>query len=334
MIYFCCDELRRAALIDPSKNPSGLNGIDFLEVLDHELPPNQKIMRQRLLQLHFVNDLSGGPLTEKNVRIEGGERITDVIVTTVTSGPGASVLTVEVNQPGDFSIYTLRLVQDVQHLQPPSGYDPVLSEVNFSFKVECPSDFDCKPECVCPPASRVEPDINYLAKDYGSFRRLMLDRIALLSPQWTERNAADLGVALVEAMAFIGDYLSYQQDATATEAYLGTARRRISVRRHARLVDYAMHDGCNARAWVQLQVNSDVVRLAPTDPAPVPKGTPLCTALLGQGPVITDPALLAKADEVFEAMQDIDGLYKDHNSIDFYTWSDQECCLPSEATAA
>ena len=55
MIYFCCDELRRAALADPSKNPSGLNGIDFLEVLDHELPPNQKIMRQRLLELHFVN---------------------------------------------------------------------------------------------------------------------------------------------------------------------------------------------------------------------------------------------------------------------------------------
>ena len=218
MIYFCCDELRRAALADPSKNPSGLNGIDFLEVLDHQLPPNQKIMRQRLLELHFVNDLVGGPLTETNVRIEGGERITDVIVTKVTPGPVANALTVEVNQPGDFSIYTLRLVQDVQHLQPPSGYDPVLSEVNFSFKVECPSDFDCKPKCVCPPASRVEQDINYLAKDYGSFRRLMLDRVALLSPQWTERSAADLGVALVEALAFVGDYLSYQQDATGTGA--------------------------------------------------------------------------------------------------------------------
>src|SRR5439155_11492421 len=202
------------------------------------------------------------------------------------------------------------------------------------FKVECPTDFDCRPLLVCPPGLEVVPEIDYLAKDYESFRQLMLDRIAVLAPQWKERHPADLGVTLVELMAFVGDYLSYQQDATATEAYLGTARRRISVRRHARLVDYAMHDGCNARAWVQLQVNSDVVRLAPTDPAPVPKGTPLCTALLGQGPVITDPALLAKADEVFEAMQDIDGLYKDHNSIDFYTWSDQECCLPSEATAA
>ena len=55
----------------------------------------------------------------------------------------------------------------------------------------------------------------------------------------------------------MGDYLSYYQDATATEAYLGTARQRVSVRRHARLLDYAMHDGCNARVWVQVRVTSD-----------------------------------------------------------------------------
>ena len=327
MIYFCCDELRRAALADPSKNQSGLNGIDFLEVLDHELPPNQKIMRQRLLELHFVNDLVGGPLTETNVRIEGGERITDVIVTKVTPGPGANVLTVEVNQPGDFSIYTLRLVQDVQHLQPPSGYDPVLSEVNFSFKVECPSDFDCKPKCVCPPASRVEPDINYLAKDYGSFRRLMLDRVALLSPQWTERNAADLGVALVEALAFVGDYLSYQQDATGTEAYLGTARRRVSVRRHARLVDYAMHDGCNARAWVQIQVDADT--------GPLPKGTKIFTRIPGQPVILPDePRIVRQAQAGFETKHEMPVLFETHNEMKFHTWSEERCCLPNAATSA
>ena len=44
---------------------------------------------------------------------------------------------------------------------------------------------------------------------------------------------SDLQVALVELMAYAGDRLSYYQDAVATEAYLGTARKRISVRRHA-----------------------------------------------------------------------------------------------------
>ncbi len=269
MIYTCCDELRRAALGDPAQNPNGLNGIDFLEVVDHEAPT--KLMRQRLLHIHFVNDLSGGLLTKTNVRIEGGERITHLIVTQVTPGPEANVLTVEVNQPGDFSIYTLRLVQDAQHPQPPPGYDPVLSVVEFSFKVECPSDFDCKNNRVCPPPPRNEPEINYLAKDYASFRRLMLDRISVLSPQWTERHAADLGITLVELLAFVGDNLSYQQDAIATEAYLGTARRRVSIRRHARLVDYLMHDGCNARAWVQIQVAADT--------GPLPRGTRLFTRI-------------------------------------------------------
>ena len=71
-------------------------------------------------------------------------------------------------------------------------------------------------------------------------------------PDWRERHVPDIGIMLVELLAYVGDQLSYYQDAVATEAYLDTARQRISVRRHARLVDYAMHEGCNARAWVTL----------------------------------------------------------------------------------
>jgi hypothetical protein len=327
MIYFCCDELRRAALADPSKNPSGLNSIDFLEVLDHDAP--SKLMRQRLLKVHFVNDLTGGPLTKTNVLIEGGERVRNLVVENVTTGvaPEANVLTVQLDQPGDFSTYTLRLAQDAQHSQPPPGYDPVLSAVNFSFKVECPSDFDCRRKSVCPPAPRVEPDINYLAKDYASFRRLMLDRIALLSPQWTERNAADLGVSLVEALAFVGDYLSYQQDAIGTEAYLGTARRRVSVRRHARLVDYAMHDGCNARAWVHIQVSADT--------GPLPKGTRIFTRITGQPVILPDePRILRQAQAGFETVHDVPMLFEAHNEMKFYTWTEQRCCLPKGGTSA
>ena len=90
----------------------------------------------------------------------------------------------------------------------------------------------------CPPEDRAEPEINYLAKDYASFQQLILDRLALIMPGWTERHAPDLWLALIEILAYVGDYLSYYQDAVATEAYLATARRRVSVRRHARLVDY------------------------------------------------------------------------------------------------
>ena len=325
MIYTCCDELRRAALANPAQNPHGLNGIDYLEVIDHDAPT--KLMRQRLLKIYFVNDLSGGALTTTNVLINGGERITNIIVTNVTNGPEANALTVEVNQPGDFSTYTLQLVQDAQHSQPPPGYDPILSSVDFSFKVECPSDFDCQNTRVCPPPVRTEPDINYLAKDYASFRQLMLDRMSALAPRWQERHAADLGITLVEALAFVGDYLSYQQDAVATEAYLGTARRRVSIRRHARLVDYLMHDGCNARAWVQVQVSADTT-------VPLPQQTKIFTRIAGQKVSLpNDPKILQLAQAGFETMHDV-MLFKDHNAIPFYTWMEQRCCLPKGATSA
>ena len=52
--------------------------------------------------------------------------------------------------------------------------------------------------------------------------------------------------------------MSYFQDAVATEAYLGTARRRASVRRHARMLDYPMHEGVNARVWVAVRAETGV----------------------------------------------------------------------------
>ena len=79
-----------------------------------------------------------------------------------------------------------------------------------------------------PPTEAVEPPINYLARDYTSFRTLMLDRMAVTMPDWQERNPADIGITVVEALAHAADHLSYYQDAVATEAYLGTSRRRAS----------------------------------------------------------------------------------------------------------
>ncbi len=322
MNYFCCDELRRAAL-----EGSALNGIDFLEVLDHDAPTQAE--RQRKLFVHFVNPLSGAPLSKNNLSIEGGERIRNIVVTNVTTGvgPDANVLAVEVDQPGDHSIYTLRLIKDPQHPQPPDGYDPALSAVEFSFKVECSSDFDCLQPGVCPPAPPVEPEINYLAKDYSTFRRLLLGRLAVLMPQRIETSPADFAVAMIELLAYVGDYLSYQQDAIGTEAYLGTARRRISVRRHALLVDYLMHDGCNARAWIHVHVS--------TDAGPLPKGTPIFTRIEGQNTILpNDPAVLRQAAVAFETMYDVPMLYEAHNELPFYTWSDQRCCLPKGSTSA
>src|SRR5436190_11177586 len=226
--FFCRDERRRAEVrkLADVESPPHLNGIDFIEVTS-----------PTALEVHFIHKIdAGAPLMALNVRIDGGARLKPIVASGAATN--ANVLTVTVNQTGDFSIYTLRLVASATDDSAPNGYDPRLAEVELSFKVDCPSPFDCKPDCTCTPEELAEPRIDYLAKDYATLRQLMLDRTSLLVPQCRERNPADLGVTLVEVLAYAGDQLSYQQDAIATEAYLGTAGGRGWVRRHAPLVEH------------------------------------------------------------------------------------------------
>lgn len=326
--YLCKNERRRALVRDLT--PPVLNGIDYLEVDSSD---------QKTLFIHFLHPLPGQTgavpsapapeLTRHNFVIEGGVRVTHIRVLELVSAAG-HVLTLQVNSAGDFSTYRLRLVASSGSEVTPDGFDPQLAEVEFNFKLDCPSDFDCLPGEEQPLEPMPEPVLDYLSKDYASFRRLMLDRLAVILPDWKERNPADVGVALVETLAYAADQLSYYQDAVATEAYLGTARKRVSVRRHARLLDYPMHDGCNARAWVQVQVNQDNVTL--------PEETQLLTRVHGFEKRL-DPdsqaytQAMIQRPEVFETMHSAQ-LFADHNEIKFYTWGDTDCTLPRGATRA
>jgi hypothetical protein len=327
--YICRSPHRVNALKDAARAspPRLLNGIQYLEVAPS----------QRRLEVHFVHPLAlvpATPLKAVNVEIRGGGRMRDPQVTGIAWA--GDVLSVDVAGPGDFSIYTLRLVANAGVAAPPAGIDPALAQIDFRFKVDCPSDFDCKSADACVPEPGVAPVIDYLARDYTSFRRLMLDRLAAIIPNWRERNPADLWVSLVEAVAFRGDELSYYQDAVATEAYLGTARHRVSARRHTRLLDYAFHDGCNARVWVALDAAVDGLTLPGCDPVTGIAGTQLLTRVPGLPASIgADGAQVAldAGAQPFELITPIT-LYTAHNAIDFYTWSDDECCLPKGATRA
>lgn len=346
MIYTCCDSSRRAVLA----NQTVYNGIDFLEVADGPGGP------QTVLFLHFFHPLLPNQIGVQNIRICGGERIPTVQVLSVVSGStlspppgpidcatgsppdGSRVLVITVKSPGDFSTYTLSLIagtSGTEQTQPPPKFDPIYSSIQFSFKVSCPSQFDCKPVTVCPPQVPPQLGFSYLAKDFASFVSLMLDRMATIAPGWTERNPADLGIALIEMLAFVGDYLSYQQDAVATEAYLGTARRRTSVRRHVKLVDYAMNDGRNARAWIHFDTTADFTLKKLTW-----SGGPqqILTQGSNPGPVLRIPSdaynqALSENPQVFELMEDA-VLFAAHSRMNFYTWGDKQCCLPAGATYA
>jgi predicted phage baseplate assembly protein len=287
----CADERRRS-----TARARGCNGIDSVSIGDdrHELT------------VMFFGDTPEG-LQPANFRVEGGTRITGIAVTAVTPCPtedpefeGGVRLTVD--EVGDLSTYRLCVV-DVE------GFDPRYCCIDFKFITGC-DDIDCAPICQCPEENYPVIEIDYLAKDYASFRQLMLERLSLTMPQWTERHIPDIGITLVELLAYEADRLSYQQDAAATEAYLHTARLRASVRRHARLVDYPLHDGCAARAWVCVQVGGDVVLKA-------------------------DAVQFASGDQIFEPVRREDiSLRHAHNTIGIWTWGDHDCCLPVGATSA
>jgi hypothetical protein len=330
--YRCQTPLRRQKVIERKT----LNGIDYLEIASTD---------QKTLDLFFLHPLPGEAdeipaaphnvpaLTKDNFLITGGARIKAPAIERIVSVSGKR-LRLMVKECGDYSTYTLRLISSPTQLSVPVGFDPQFAAIDFSFKVLCRSEFDCQQEQVCPPEPLAEPPINYLAKDYASFRRLMLDRLSLIMPEWRERHPSDLQVALVEILAYVGDHLSYYQDAVATEAYLTTARRRISVRRHARLLDYPMHEGCNARTWVCFTLPKDG---GTAEGKELAAGTPIITSQSDASTVITDPQEFKKALNenpiVFETLHTIT-LRTAHNAIDFYTWGDEQCCLPQGATRA
>jgi hypothetical protein len=321
VIYFCGQRNRRTLVL---AHPP-LNGIDYLEVADGT-------GSQTTLLVTFLRNISIASLAGTQFVISGGESVTGIqVVSLGTVNPDApKTLPLVVSKAGDFSTYTLSLQADANTTEPPAGFDPILSSVVFSFKAGCPVTQDCAPVQCCPTVPADQPAIDYLAKDYLGFVQVMFDRMSVLMPSWTERHPSDVGVALVESLAYVADHLSYRQDAIATEAYLGTARSRISLRRHAKLVDYTVFDGCNARVWIHLDVTADGVAL-PAGSLILPK---LAGAQVRLEPNTTATTnMIAQAPTAFATLSDAT-LNAELNQIAFYTWGDTQCCLGPGATEA
>ncbi|NVH74230.1 putative baseplate assembly protein [Paraburkholderia sp. JPY432] len=329
----CAVDARRDAV----RAQGQLGGIDYVEVYPD----------RTTLSVHFFGRVPEA-LTVRNVVIDGGERVTGIrvlAVELVTHDDGDACLLVSVDREGDFSSYCVCLVDEevsaasgvpAAPLAPrvPAGIDPRYACSEFRFRAGNPGDTDCQPT-PCPPAVRgTGPVIDYLARDFTSFRRLLLDRLALTMPEWTERHAPDIGITLVELLAYVADQLSYKLDAVATESWLGSARLRISVRRHARLVDYRMHEGCNARAWVTIAANADLT-LATRDLvfAAPPEGAVWPAGLIGW-----DELQAISGAVLFQAI-DLSGtgalpVRAAHSAIRFYCWRGESCCLPQGSVRA
>lgn len=179
---------RVLAVIASAQNPDPAdryNGIDFVEV---NLPLT--------LLVHFLNNV---PVADPSLTaaITGGDSIPTVALAPITAGNwgtdgnGRPLLTLTALVGGDFSNYTLTIIAP--------KLDLFLDSTVFSFKATCPSDFDCQTvPCPCPPDGVPVPPIDYLSRDFLSFKQALLGFSSLRYPNWAERSEADFGLVMAE----------------------------------------------------------------------------------------------------------------------------------------
>ena len=219
---------------------------------------------------------------------------------------------------GDYSTYRLQLDDD------PGRIDPFFSEIAFKFRPGCFAS-DCDPAPSPQRPTPAAPAIDYLAKDFDSFRHTLITAMSARVPGWRVTSEADLDQVLIDLFAAAADELSDYQDRTIGEAYLETARKRVSLARHARLVDYHVHQGHQASTWLVVLVADGATGFA----------------IAPEELIVWAGHPEAPADRVFFATRErradpaerivLDPLV---NELALHTWSDAQPALRAGSTSA
>lgn len=103
--------------------------------------------------------------------------------------------------------------------------------------------------------------IDYTARDYTSIRNELIRHIDSIAPNWTDRSSSDIGVTLLEAMAYLGDILSYNLDRVHNESYLATAQTQQAVSYILRLIGYKMSPPAPATVSIVITTTQNNVLL-------------------------------------------------------------------------
>jgi len=206
---------------------------------------------------------SGFPISGGH-RVPAGQATGQVQVESIAASPGnPAALLLTIRPIGDYSTYRLRINTAAYPASPPVIIDPLFNDIDFKFRPGC-FNTNCAPGWSPAPTPNQQPVIDYLAKDYDSFRHTMIAAMMERVPGWQPTSEADLDQVLLELFSAGADELSDFQDRVMNEAYLSTTRKRVSLARHARLMDYHIHQGNQASTWLALEV----ALTFPSDPEP------------------------------------------------------------------
>ena len=290
-------------------------------VVDGTLPANTSPIPPGITPTDFaVTDIAGVAVTSALVTAVAYPPPPGAVLSMTLSDPSSGQPAAGLADPQPF----LLKLSGVTNLAPSSGW------MGFLLSTAGPPDavpsVQPLPPSLPPPPPRPAPDIDYLARDYLSQRSVMLNRLAVLLPgaSFDSTEEADPLTTIVETLALSSDYLGYYQDAVGTEAYLVTARRRESIACHARLLDYTLQDGCNARCFVTIAVSGACWLAAGTQI--VTKQLGAATASLPASTVF-DPGTI-----VFETMQTA-SLDPSLNSLSFLATASPPVLPPGTVSA-
>lgn len=103
-------------------------------------------------------------------------------------------------------------------------------------------------------ALTVPSAIDYTSKDFMGFMLSFQTYAAQAMPEWNfGASEGDIGLAILESAAYMGDILSYYGDRISQEAYLPTATQRQSLLNIAQLLGYTVSNGSPATGTVTFQ---------------------------------------------------------------------------------
>lgn len=103
--------------------------------------------------------------------------------------------------------------------------------------------------------------IDYTARDYSSIISELVRHIETIMPEWTDRSSSDMGISILEAVAYLGDILSYNLDRVQNESYLLTAQTRQSVSYLLNLIGYTINPSTPSTVEMVITTTLDNVTL-------------------------------------------------------------------------
>jgi hypothetical protein len=121
------------------------------------------------------------------------------------------------------------------------------------------------------------PQIDYVSRDYTAILADLTAIAKQFNPTWAVSDPTDIGVALLETFAYLGDIMSFYTDRMASEGFLGTASQRASVLQIASMLGYTPTPSSAATVALSLTNNN------PSGTLTIPAGTQIASTTLVNG---------------------------------------------------